>query len=572
MNFENPGEPFQLMARLDATDGWAAVSGPVSVGLLSWVMPKVTGLWGWLLGSGAILGVVSGWFWARRSSGLNAEQPGVLSGKDARFLPWLALAAYAVIVAQGVDSAAGGSDSSGYLNNARMMLEGKLSIPPRAVAGVSVEEFGLDIVSPMPFKEAAVAGEIAPITAPGLALMCAAVGCVLPLHTAVSVVIFANLLLGILFTRLLAEEFGLSWKWAWVAGFGIGLSPLYLFIGLQPLSDGPSLTWVTAAIYFAWVSRRKAGYAWLAGGATAIAVLLRPPNFLCVVPILLCLAGSWHRCVSWAVGGIPGAAFQFWYSWRVWGSPFTSGYDKVGDVVKLEYLPANAAHYAFWLPWLLTPVVLFVFALPFIRRPGGLARMVLGTWIGVFLGFYGVFAFTREAWWFLRFILPAFPALMIAALLGAREMSERFNASRFLGGPRRSRELLAIGMLGLLLLAVHERRVFFWLGRDRNLIQAAKWLKENAAPGSPVLSVQGAGTVFYYTDLPVILYFHDVVRESPDFARALKDGGKDVYAFMFHFERPDARPDFLGEWEQMASFQEDGVKIWKLRRPEAGKP
>jgi hypothetical protein len=479
-----------------------------------------------------------------------------------RLVPWLALFAYAFVAAQQADTAAGGSDSSGYLNTARMFSEGKLTLPLRMVPHVSPEEFGPEIYMPMPFKPSAREGEIAPITAIGLPLMYAAAAQFMPLHAAVAFVIVLNLTLGVLFTRGLAAAFGLSWGWAWVAGFAVGLSPLYLFIGLQALSDGPSLTWVTAAIYFAWRSREKTAYAWLAGAATALAVLLRSPNMLCAVPIAICLAGSWRRCVFWVLGGLPGAIFQMWHSWRVWGSPFASGYEKVVDVLSLSYLPENVAYYALWLPWLLTPVALLACGLPFARGASLRVRWILSAWLGVFLGFYGIFLFTNTAWWFLRFILPAFPALLIAGLLCAREARRRMRMPDFFR-PLWNREVFVVGIFTCLLLAIHERRVFFWLGRDQSFIKVAQWLKQNAAPDSVVLAVHGAGTVTYYTDLPVVVSYHQVVLESPAFARALALGKQDVYAFMFHFERPEARPDFLGPWEQVAAFQEGEIKLWK---------
>jgi len=32
---------------------------------------------------------------------------------------------------------------------------------------------------------------------------------------------------------------------------------------------------------------------------------------------------------------------------------------------------------------------------------------------------------------------------------------------------------------------------------------------------------------------------------------------------MFSFERPGARPDFLGEWEQLAVFEGGHMKVWR---------
>ena len=67
----------------------------------------------------------------------------------------------------------------------------------------------------------------------------------------------------------------------------------------------------------------------------------------------------------------------------------------------------------------------------------------------------------------------------------------------------------------------------------------------------------------YYTDLPVILFYQEVVRESPRFAEALAAGGRPVYAMVFHFETPSGRPDFLGAWDEVAAFNDGQIKIWR---------
>ena len=40
---------------------------------------------------------------------------------------------------------------------------------------------------------------------------------------------------------------------------------------------------------------------------------------------------------------------------------------------------------------------------------------VLGLWAALLIGFYAFYFHSGESWWYLRFILPAFPALLLAA-------------------------------------------------------------------------------------------------------------------------------------------------------------
>jgi hypothetical protein len=299
-----------------------------------------------------------------------------------------------------------------------------------------------------------------------------------------------------------------------------------------------------------------------------VAVLIRPSNFLCVLPVVIALGACWRRLLPWMLGGVPGALLQLWHAWRVWGDPLASGYGDVGEALGLKYVPLSLMNYASWLPVVLTPVVVLAFGMPFMRSVPLRVRVLLVTWMAAFGGFYAMFRHTHEAWWYLRFILPTFPALIVSALLMLRRVVSRWCWPTFSTVQRR--RVVQLGcflLLGFLLLGCRGFQVFFWLRGDRTFENASLWLKKNAPPGSVVLAVHGAGSVIYYTDLPVVLYYHDVVRESPRFAQALREGGRPVYAMMFHFERPGTRPDFLGTWQEVATFRQGDVKIWRWLEP-----
>ena len=51
-----------------------------------------------------------------------------------RLLPALGLLLYAVLLAYYMGACAGGPDSAGYLNNARLLSQGRLQTPIRALA------------------------------------------------------------------------------------------------------------------------------------------------------------------------------------------------------------------------------------------------------------------------------------------------------------------------------------------------------------------------------------------------------------------------------------------------------
>ncbi|MGC8917309.1 MAG: hypothetical protein ACP5NF_10065 [Thermoanaerobaculum sp.] len=51
----------------------------------------------------------------------------------------------------------------------------------------------------------------------------------------------------------------------------------------------------------------------------------------------------------------------------------------------------------------------------------------MSVWFVVFFCFYGFYWFSKDAWWSLRFLLPALPGLLVAAALGVRRFEVGFS-------------------------------------------------------------------------------------------------------------------------------------------------
>ncbi|MEO6568829.1 MAG: hypothetical protein ABIO94_08705, partial [Opitutaceae bacterium] len=309
INFEAPRGPFQIVARDSSATEWLAFTAPTEIGTLSRLAGKLPRCWPWLLtaglGIGAGVGVTA---WRRTARAESAPSSHTVEPfVNWRVVPWITLCGYAVFFSSHLDTVAGPNDSGGYLNLAKTLVEGHVTAAPRMLFGASAGETDITpylTTTFQPLRDGRMSAEY-PV---GFPLEIWAFAQFLPLEKAVSAVILIQLVLGVVFTRLLAKAFGLPEGWAWLAGGMVGASAVYLFQALQPQSDGPALVWVTAAVYWAWSSREKPWHAVLAGGATTLAVLIRPSNLLCVVPVLLCLAGNWRQTLGWALAGLPGAA------------------------------------------------------------------------------------------------------------------------------------------------------------------------------------------------------------------------------------------------------------------------
>ncbi|MEO7413914.1 MAG: glycosyltransferase family 39 protein, partial [Opitutaceae bacterium] len=215
---------------------------------------------------------------------------------------------YGVLLGTHVGAYAGGSDSSGYINNARLLAEHRVQIERRALPGLPPEKARPYTYVPLgfiPVQER----DMVPTYPVGVSLLIVGVSQVVGWEAAPNVMMWLHGVMGVVLLFALAREAGLSFPMSLLATLLLAISPLYLFMSVQAMSDTPSLTWCAAAVWFAWQSRRNARWAVAVGAATAIAVLVRPSNLLIMLPVSICLGVDWRRWLWLGIGAAPGAIF-----------------------------------------------------------------------------------------------------------------------------------------------------------------------------------------------------------------------------------------------------------------------
>jgi hypothetical protein len=252
-----------------------------------------------------------------------------------RGLAWavaaLALALYGAALARNVAAVAGGSDSSGYMNDARLMAAGHVHVQPRTVPGLPPATMPPFLYVPLGFKPAWNGDGMVPTYPTGFALLILALKPLAGWGHAGDVALILHALAGIIATFALGRYIGLPTAWAWLGAAIVGLSPVYLFMSLQAMSDVPSLAWCAVAMLFALKSRERLGWAVAAGAVFAGAVLLRPTNILLLVPAALALGLSPRRWLLFIAGGLPGAMFFCLHSHAAYGHFATTGYGADDD-------------------------------------------------------------------------------------------------------------------------------------------------------------------------------------------------------------------------------------------------
>ncbi|MDI1334678.1 MAG: hypothetical protein PSU94_00710 [Lacunisphaera sp.] len=466
---------------------------------------------------------------------------------------------YAVFLARFSASFAGGSDSSGYFNSARLLGAGLFHAPLRMPAGHPHPEFGLMAFQPLGFIADKNAPRMAPTYPIGLPLHLLAASWVAGWRHASTVVnILAALGTGALLWHL-ARRLQLSPGWAAAAVAWLWLCPLALFAALQPMSDHLALLWSLAALAAALRSGEHWRWSVLAGVAVSLAVLVRPTNVLLALPLVVALGWNYRGYLGLILGGLPGGIFFCYYNWRVYGGPLATGYGEVWSAFSASYASPNLAHFARWIPRLLTPFVGAALAVPFVRAARRRDFAVLGLWAVLLIGFYAFYYHSGETWWYLRFILPAFPVLILAALLVAQAGLARP------GAPRWARAgllvLLALGA-GWQLRLARQLEVFDIAPGQAHYLEAANWAKEHLPPDSAVFCMQVSGALHFYTDLMVVRWDQVTPGRLPDLLAALAEEKRPVYAALYEFETPDAQSRMSGRWVRLTTVGE--TTFWRL--------
>lgn len=263
------------------------------------------------------------------------------------------------------------------------------------------------------------------------------------------------------------------------------------------------------------------------------------------------------------VGGLPGGIFWGWVNATLYGGVLRTGYGDVSWYFGWRFAGPNALHFAKWLPVLLSPpVVLAALGLPWVPSAPAPIRLLLATWFGAFAGFYVFYSFSGMEWWYLRFLLPAFPAVILAGALVARVLLAKIESGRTRG---------AVGAALLAVMTIWNVRV----GDAHNVSHIARsdeaykltadWLQEELPGNAIVLVSQLSGAMTYYTDFALIRW--DTIEDEATWAKvrgAAAAAKRPLYAALYDFEieRAFTSEYVPGKWERVAQIRQ--MSVWRL--------
>ncbi len=478
----------------------------------------------------------------------------------------LLLLAYALFLGAHLKIVAGGSDSSGYLNSARLMAEGRLQtelrVPPELGGVTEVNRYHF---SPQGFGQFASNPHLPPSYPTGLPLHLAAAGRLFGWQAGPLLVLLAGAVGAVWLCYRAARELGVHYLLAAAGAAMLAGFPVFIFTSIQTLSDTLATTWTLAALWCGLRARASRGWAAACGVALAVAVLVRPTNLLLAPALLLLIGWDGRRLAAFVAGGLPGAIWFLSYNHFLYGGALRSGYGTIHAAFSLAWGWPTAGHFLKWLALLLPAVVLLLPLAAFFgdaKRRRELAALLLAgsAIVGVYL-FYDV---SHDVWWCLRFILPAVAALILAAVLGAETIAQRWEAR----GWRALRAGMACGLVvwtaGLSWHWTRSLHVLYVPGYEQAYADAATLVRERVPANALVVCSAFSGTLYYYTGLATLVYDSVKPEEFADYRARTQAAGRPIFAAVFDIEEEDAlRTRCPGAWRRIAAA--GNIGIWELK-------
>jgi hypothetical protein len=395
---------------------------------------------------------------------------------------------------------ASAADPYGYISQSDLWLRGHLTIEQPIALRVPWSDADWTF-SPLGYRPSLSHGAIVPTYAPGTPLLMAASKATLgafgpylvtPILGAAT--IFLTYALG---ARVWSPLVGLAAA-SWLAA-----SPSFLYMLMWPMSDVPVSAFVTAAVIAAISDFRRRAVC--AGFLSGLVILIRPNliQLLIILGVLVVFLQecSWRdrlKTAAWfAAGAAPCVMAIAVINTRLYGAPWQSGYGSLQDIYRWQQFVSNLSRYPKWFVESQTPFVLFLIV-PFLRwrrlpRERRVALVALAT-VACAIWLSYMFYQAYEEWWYLRFMLPALPIVLILAAIGCQLTLARVDA--------RYRWII----LCVIVASIASMQISYAIGKtvhrlcsnESAHVSVGDYVRRNLPPNAVILSLQYSGSVRMY--------------------------------------------------------------------------
>lgn len=461
----------------------------------------------------------------------------------------LVLGFFVLLLANTCDFAAG-PDSSGYLNEARLLLTGNISTQVRPLAEAQLDPSFVYLFTPHGFTRGPAPGTMVPTYPIGTSLHLAAAAAIGGWRVAPFLVVPIAAIGCLFLIVFIAQRLGITRGWAIIAAALVAGFPMFIAQAVQPVSDVLATFWALAAIACALRAHEHWRWAAWCGVAFAIGAAVRPTNILLVVPLLVAMRFRWSSLAMTAAVVAPFAIALAWYHYALFGSPWMTGYGGVGGILSFAAAPCFSKQ-AGWLLLMGTPLLfpggLFV---AFHRSMEAWHRVLLVSWFAVFFLFYIHYSFCPDHS-SIRFLLPALPALMIGLVSLLSRIPRMVAAAIVL--IVLAREVQQVGRL-------HVLHLNEW---EAIYPQTVAWVEREAPRNAVVLSAITSGAFYFHSDRAVVRWD----QLTPETSALLRANGRFAgpwYAAVSEVEGGlgALRARVPGEWQEAGKIRD--VTVWRL--------
>lgn len=493
----------------------------------------------------------------------------------------LLVGTYFAVLAVHRSRSVGGSDSSGYWNSAKAIAAGEpvQAIEPLARFGMPAEDQHLFI--PLGYVPGPRPGTMATFYPIGLPLQILPAAALFgwPLGPFLLSPFFSAASVLLLF--FLARSLGATRIGSLACAAMLAASPVLAFQGVQLMSDTAAAAWALASVLCAVMARRRVSWSIAAGFAFGVGVLVRPASAVLWIPLVFAMPFRPRAWLLFLAGGSPCAAAFFAFNRACYGGAWKTGYGAGGalaDFAVSNFLP-RFRHYLYWIAAMMTPLPLAGWLLSGAdsRRPLRTRLMLLSWFLTFFLlyCFYGPY----ETWWYTRYLLPAFPALLLGSVLATEDLLAVLR-ERAAGGMPIARggvtgrftrvapvaALLAAAAVGVAGVRLARRYAVLDLGHGQAVYpESIRWAATRVPEPSVVLAMEFSGAMRSYSWGTFVRWDYIDAGRFPELVRRFREKGCGIYALVFPYEVREAIPRVPGVWTYLGSNRE--VSLWRLESP-----
>jgi hypothetical protein len=476
---------------------------------------------------------------------------------------------------------AGDGDAFGYVSEANLIAHGTLRIEQQFVRTLPWP-FADWSFAPAGYRPATVRGFIVPTYPAGVPLVMAlfqrlagarAVFYVVPLLGALCVWMTSALGASV-HGRLTGT----------LAAVLVATSPSFLFELMAPASDVAATAWWTSTLALAVRDSQPAALG--AGVAASLAILTRPN----LVPLAAVVGlffvsrifrgnGDRRRTMIqlalFVLAALPGCLAVAAINDHLYGSPLRSGYESLDALYALVNVGPNLDRYPRWLMQTQTPFLCLALAAPVFGRTSSPPRetpplapnqvaLLLSFVAVVFLSYLFYRPFGREEWTYLRFLLPAYPALLILAVAVTIEASRRVIGRH--GAATVAAVTVCLALSGWQAHDAVRRGALTARLVEGRYVDVGRYIDAMLPPNSVFIAKLHAGSIRYYSGRLTLYYEWLEHRWLDDAVRELSARGYHPFIVLEDSEETPFRERFgalnklgLLDWPPMAERSEPAL-------------